>query len=673
MSRTYLAAYLLFCCLIALAVWMIGYALILQFVFKDSRILKLTVSENPFAPIQQLMLYSDSRPLQIAAFGALLSAVAISVAAGVFGLRRPSNPLGDAAFQDVAMIRRGKWFRKDGHIFGRIGGKILRRLDDRHHLIIGPTRSGKGVGYVIPNALMFPGSMIVTDLKGEIYQHTAGYRKSTGNQVFLFSPGAQKTHRWNPLDFVRQDRGSRTIDIQNMASTLIPETIGSENAVWQGTAQQVIAGVISYVLESQHYKNRRNLGEVNAIFNAGVDLQVLMKLIKENEPDLSRFTTDSFNAYISLNERAARSALLDIQKAMQPFRNERVIAATNVTDIDLASMRRRPVTIYLAPNISDVTILRPLLTLFVQQTMDLLTRDFDPKALPAYFLLDEFRQLKRMDEIMNKLPYVAGYNIKLAFIIQDLKNLDEIYGETARHSLLGNCGVQLILGANDQATAEYVSRALGKKTIRYKSESRTIELIGLPRRTKVEQIRERDLMMPQEVRQMPSERMILLIEGQPSIFAGKLRFHEIAAFKTAADFSLAHPPPVPEVDFVAPRPVPALATEDPASHDLGSDPPNRNPLPAPDIPLSIARSLSQSIEDSRLDELKRPPSPRQDARDSRIAEMESAVKASAERLTFAVAAKIAGSGGSVRSRASVEEILRQTVPDPADLGIASAT
>jgi type IV secretion system protein VirD4 len=673
MSRTYLAAYLFFCCLIALAVWIIGYALILQFVFKDSRILKLTVSENPFAPIQQLMLYSDSRPLQIAAFGALLPAVAISTAAGVFGLRRPSSPLGDAAFQDVAMIRRGKWFGKDGHVVGRIGGKILRRLDDRHHLIIGPTRSGKGVGYVIPNALMFPGSMIVTDLKGEIYQHTAGYRKSAGHQVFLFSPSAPKTHRWNPLDFVRQDRGSRTIDIQNMASILIPETIGSENAVWQGTAQQVIAGVISYVLESRHYKNRRNLGEVNAIFNAGVDLQMLMKLIKENEPDLSRFTTDSFNAYISLNERAARSALLDIQKAMQPFRNERVIAATNVTDIDLASMRRRPVTIYLAPNISDVTILRPLLTLFVQQTMDLLTRDFDPSALPAYFLFDEFRQLKRMDEIMSKLPYVAGYNIKLAFIIQDLKNLDEIYGETARHSLLGNCGVQLILGANDQATAEYVSRALGKKTIRYKSESRTIELMGLPRRTKVEQIRERDLMMPQEVRQMPSERMILLIEGQPSIYAGKLRFHEIAAFKTAAEFSLAHPPPVPEVDFVAPRPVPALATQDPASLNLRTDPPDRNPLPTPDIPLSIARSLSQSIEDGRLDELKRPPSPRQDAHDSRIAEMESAVKASAERLTFTVAAKIAGAGGSVRSRASVEEILRQTIPDPADIGIASAT
>ncbi|OWK25055.1 hypothetical protein AJ87_15050 [Rhizobium yanglingense] len=105
-------------------------------------------------------------------------------------------------------------------------------------------------------------------------------------------------------------------------------------------------------------------------------------------------------------------------------------------------------------------MLRPLLTLFVQQVMDILTLEHDPNSLPVYFLLDEFRQLKRMDEIMTKLPYVAGYNIKLAFIIQDLKNLDEIYGETSRHSLLGNCGYQLVLGANDQATAEYGSRAL---------------------------------------------------------------------------------------------------------------------------------------------------------------------------------------------------------------------
>ena len=674
MSRTYLAAYLMFCLLIAVAVWIIGYALILQFVYKDSRILQLTVTANPFAPLQQFWLYSGNRALQIAALSALFPAIAIATAAGVFGLRGPSNPLGDAAFQDIASIRRGKWFRKEGHIFGRMGRNILRRHDDRHHLVIGPTRSGKGVGYVIPNALMFPGSMIVTDLKGEIYQHTAGYRKANGHQVFLFSPGASKTHRWNPMDFVRQDRGSRTIDIQNMASILIPETLGSDNAVWQGTAQQVIAGVISYVLESSHYRNRRNLGEVHGIFNAGVDLQVLMKLIKEKEPDLSRFTKDSFNAYISLNERAARSALLDIQKAMQPFRNERVIAATNVTDIDLASMRRRPVSIYLAPNISDVTILRPLLTLFVQQSMDLLTREFDPSALPAYFLLDEFRQLKRMDEIMNKLPYVAGYNIKMAFIIQDLKSLDEIYGETSRHSLLGNCGLQLILGANDQATAEYASRALGKKTIRYKSESRTLELMGLPRRTKVEQIRERDLMMPQEVRQMPEDRMLLLVEGQRAIFGQKLRFHELATFKRAAQYAADNQPAVPDAEFLGLSQVPAIDAE----YGGGST------KTESEIDRVVGETASVRMPTVVAKALRLPPvakggnntylgiTGRQvDAREAKADKIEARLKNTAERLQAAVDAKLAQApAGSSRSRLSITEILKQTVPDPAEVGLS---
>jgi type IV secretion system protein VirD4 len=676
MNKSYQAVYLLFCSLIAASVWILSYGVILQLIYKDGRILRLTVTANPFAPFQQLMLYSDNRSLQVAALGALVPALMVAVAVAVFGLRLPSNPLGDAAFQDAATLRRGKWFRKDGHILGKYGRNILRRKDDRHHLVIGPTRSGKGVGYVIPNALIFPGSMIVTDLKGELFRTTAGYRKSNGHQVFLFSPGAQKTHRWNPLDFVRSDRGSRTIDIQNMASILIPETIGSENAVWQGTAQQVIAGVISYILESAHYKNRRNLGEVNSFFNTGVDLQVLMKLIKEKEPDLSKFTTDSFNTYISLNERAARSALLDIQKAMQPFRNERVIAATNVTDIDLASMRRRPVSIYLAPNISDMTILRPLLTLFVQQSMDLLTRELDPNALPAYFLLDEFRQLKKMDEIMNKLPYVAGYNIKMAFIIQDLKNLDEIYGETSRHSLLGNCGLQLILGANDQATAEYASRALGKKTIRYKSESRTLELMGLPRRTKVEQIRDRDLMMPQEVRQMSEDRIILLVEGQRPIFGCKLRYHEADPFRMAARMSIDNQPVVPDTDFIRPLPVPALTP----AHDISvasiqahTHPVSKEETSSQKLPLSIARSITASNEAARrrpkMGDAATQPGNKEEELD-RIAATETRIKSTAKRLRRAAATRLAEDPGMpAPTRLSIAEVLKQTVPDPVEIGL----
>lgn len=663
MSRPYYVVYLLFCAFISITVWMLAYALILQVVWKDGRILHMMTTTNPLAPFQQLAAYFSNRPLQLVAAGAAIPAIGAGIAAAVFGLRRPSNPLGDAAFQDIPTLRRSGWFRKDGYVFGAFGGRILRRQDDRHHLIIGPTRSGKGVGYVIPNALMFPGSMIVTDLKGEIFELTARYRKSQGHQVFLFSPGSPKTHRWNPLDFVRTDRGSRTIDIQNMAAILIPETVGSENAVWQATAQQVIAGVISYVLESRHYHNRRNFGEVNAFFNAGFDLQALMKRIKENETDLSRFTIDSFNAYISLNERAARSALLDIQKALAPFRNERVIAATDVTDIDIVSLQRRPVTIYLAPNITDMTILRPLLTLFVQQVMDLLTREHNPDAVPVYFLLDEFRQLKKMDEILNKLPYVAGYNIKMAFVIQDLKNIDEIYGETARHSLLGNCGLQLVLGANDQATAEYASRALGKRTIRYRSESRTVEPLGLPRRTKVEQIRERDLMMPQEVRQMPENRAILLVEGQQPIFTGKFRYYAIEPFKSAVMRKQKPNVEIPTVELSAMGLV-SLARADVTDNAVLPDEKSVRPgqsegrLSAPKTPTrATARAeFALSTPDRRIP----PPG---------ISETATRLTKTGHRLKMAIETSLERPDLTIKQRQSIQDILAKTVPDAVEIGL----
>jgi type IV secretion system protein VirD4 len=561
MSRTYQVFVILFCLVIALAVWMLGYGAGLALFFGDPRVLQATITTNPFLPALQFWVYSDNATLQLVALGSALPALAAAGLVAYFCLRSVSNPLGDAAFQGGADLRRGRWFRKKGHIFGRIGGKILRVNDDRHHLIVGPTRSGKGAGYVIPNALMHEGSMIVTDLKGEIYKATAGYRKRNGSQVFLFSPGSEKSHRYNPLDFIRMERGTRTTDIQNAASILVPENTDSDNSVWQATAQQVVAGLMSYILESPLYQGRRNFAEINSLVNSGVNLQAMMKLIKEKEPGLSKFTVESFNSYLALSDRAAASALLDVQKALRPFKNDRIAAATSVTDMDLRALQRRPISIYLAPNITDITLVKPLLTLFVQQLMDILTLQHDPNALPVFFLLDEFRQLKRMDEIMTKLPYVAGYKIKMAFIIQDLKSLDEIYGETARHSLLGNCGYQLVLGANDQATADYASRALGKRTIRYQSESRTLEVMGLNRRTRTEQIRERDLMMPQEVRQMPENRMVLLIEGQRPIFGEKLRFFTTQPFKAAETFSQANAPAVPVVEFLPSMPVPAMTPQ----------------------------------------------------------------------------------------------------------------
>jgi type IV secretion system protein VirD4 len=670
--------YLGFCLAIAFAAWLLAYGLALQLVYGDGRILQATITTNPFAPFQQLVAYGDSSVLRVVALGALLPACLVAGVIAYAGLQPNSSPLGDARFQTAMSLRRDGWFRKRGKILGRFGRQILRVDDDRHHLIIGPTRSGKGACYVVPNALTHEGSMIVTDLKGEIFRSTAGYRKSKGNQVFLFAPGSERTHRYNPLDFIRPDRGDRTTDIQNVAAILVPEVTESENSIWQATAQQVMAGAISYINESVFYEGHRNLGEVTAFFNSGANLQALMILIKEREPYLSRFTVESFNAYIALSERAAASALLDIQKALRPFRNERVVAATSVTDMDLRALKHRPVSIYLAPNVTDITLLRPLLALFVQQTLDVLMLEHTERSVPVYFLLDEFRQLKKMNEITTKLPYVAGYNIKMAFVIQDLKNLDEMYGETSRHSLMGNCGYQLVFGANDQVTADAVSKGLGKRTVRYKTESRTIELMGLHRRTKVEQLRERDLMMPQEVRQMPASKMVILAEGQNPVFADKLRFFRTAPFKTMEWFSRANPPHVPAIEFLPQRPVPATirsyAGQDAnalKSEGQGASPeekakrPDRKPSAAPK-PAAVGGRGQRTVVAAATTPPRAsdPARPARGALDARFAK--------AARKLKALAKEPARSGSQRGKAASWARVFDETVPDELEIAEAEA-
>lgn len=509
--------------LAGIAVWQIAYAVLLLLLHKDGRILELMIEERPFAPIEQFWAYGASPALLKVALMSLAPSLVVCGFVGAMILKKPDQPLGNAAFQDRASLRRNGWFRKDGYIFGKYGGKTLRVNDDRHHLIIGPTRSGKGVGYVIPNAREHKGSMIVTDLKGEIYDLTADYRRQRGHQVFRFAPGQEETHCYNPLDFIRKDRGDRTTDIQNVAGMLIPEVISSENAVWQATAQQVLAGVISYILESPHYSEQRNLGGVNAFLSTGEDLQTKLKGIKENEPYLSKFTMESFNAYTMLAERAAQSALLDVQKAMRPFKNERIVAATRTTDINVAAMREKAISIYLTPNVNDIDILRPLLAMFIQQVLNFLTRSLGKRGVSILFLLDEFCQLKHMDEIVQKLPFVAGYGIKLSLIVQDFKSIDAIYGETNRHSILGNCGYQLIFGANDLITADYVSRSLGKKSTRIRSNSRTFGTFKRATKSETEQVRDRDLMMPQEVRELERRHLVVLCENQRPLLLRKIR------------------------------------------------------------------------------------------------------------------------------------------------------
>src|SRR5689334_19206450 len=126
---------------------------------------------------------------------------------------------GSARWADSREARRAGLLGPDGVVLGRLDRHYLRHNGPEHVLCFAPTRSGKGIGLVIPTLLTWPGSTIVHDIKGENFQLTSGFRARHG-RVLLFDPTNAQSAAYNPLLEVR--RGDWEVrDVQNTADVLV--------------------------------------------------------------------------------------------------------------------------------------------------------------------------------------------------------------------------------------------------------------------------------------------------------------------------------------------------------------------------------------------------------------------------------------------------------------------
>jgi len=166
------------------------------------------------------------------------------------------------------------------------------------------------------------------------------------------------------------------------------------------------------------------------------------------------------------------------------------------------------------------------------------------------FLMDEFESLGTMDGIVDKLPFVRSFGIRIMAIIQGLSQLDQRYTAAGRDKILQGCKHQIFFAANDQQTTQYVSTTLGKKTIKTTSKSR-----GKQGRTISKQSQARDLMLPQEVRELSTDKLILITEGVRPIMGDKIRYFKD---KTLSARTKLEPSSIPQLDL-NPKQSPSLS------------------------------------------------------------------------------------------------------------------
>ncbi len=467
-------------------------------------------------------------------------AVAVAIAMSVWRSRqaRLVTTYGSARWANAHDIRKAGLTQPEGVFLGQHDRQYLRHEGPEHVLTFAPTRSGKGVGLVVPTLLSWPASAVIHDIKGENWQITAGWR-SRFSHCLLFNPTDAKSAAYNPLLEVR--RGAHEVrDVQNIADILVdPEGALEKRNHWEKTSHALLVGAILHVLYAGEDKTLRGvanfLSDPASPFELTLHRMMTTPHLGEGpHPVVASAAREVLNK--SDNERSG--VLSTAMSFLGLYRDPTVAEVTSRCDWRIADLiaAEHPVSLYLVVPPSDISRTKPLIRLILNQIGRRLTESLDgsdgiERRHNLLLMLDEFPALGRLDFFETALAFMAGYGIRSFLIAQSLNQIDKAYGQN--HSILDNCHVRVTFATNDERTAKRISETLGTATElraqRNYAGHRLAPWLGHLMVSRQETAR--PLLTPGEVMQLPPDDAVVMVSSMAPIKARKLRYYADANFK----------------------------------------------------------------------------------------------------------------------------------------------
>jgi type IV secretion system protein VirD4 len=468
----------------------------------------------------------------IAASGGIIAA-SVAIGMSVWRAREAKNveTYGSARWAQPIEIEQAGLLGPDGVVLGRYQRGYLRHDGPEHVLCFAPTRSGKGVGLVIPSLLTWPGSAIVHDIKGENWQLTAGFRARHG-RVLLFDPTNAKSSAYNPLLEVR--RGEWEVrDVQNIADILVdPEGSLEKRNHWEKTSHALLVGAILHVLYAEEDKTLAGVAAFLSDPKRPIEstLSAMMRTAHLGETGVHPVVASAARELLNKSGNERSGVLSTAMSFLGLYRDPVVAEVTRRCDWRIGDIvaRDRPTTLYLVVPPSDINRTKPLIRLILNQVGRRLTEDLQAKTgrQRLLLMLDEFPALGRLDFFESALAFMAGYGIKSFLIAQSLNQIEKAYGPN--NSILDNCHVRVSFATNDERTAKRVSDALGTatemKAMNNYAGSRLSPWLGHLMVSRSETAR--PLLTPGEVMQLPPSDEIVMVSGVHPIRAKKARYYE---------------------------------------------------------------------------------------------------------------------------------------------------
>ena len=470
-------------------------------------------------------------------YGVVLAGLIVAILFNVWRARgnAVATTYGSARWADRADIERSGLIGRGGVVLGRIDqGEYLTHDGPEHIEVTAPSRSGKGVGIVIPTLLSWRGSVIVNDIKGENWTLTSGYRRRFG-YVLAFNPTSRETCRFNPLMEIRPG-DNEVRDAQNVCDMIVdPEGKGKPDH-WSKEADAWLLAVILHVLYAEPDKTlggiARFLNDPDRTVHESLEAMLATKHLPSGPHPVV-----AIGARAMLNKSAnERSGVHSTARSFFSLYLDPVVAAAvSESDFRIADLMQAdyPLSLYLISPPSDKARLRPLFRLLLNQFCRRLTEELNPPAnrYRLLLLLDEFPSLGKLDFFEDALSFVAGYGLKSLMINQSVNQIVKYYGP--HNTVMDGAHVHVYYAPNTEETAKKVSDLLGTKTEIHTQENFAGHRLApwLGHIIVSRQQSARALLTPGEVRELPTSDELIIVAGLPPIRAKKLRFHDDPTFK----------------------------------------------------------------------------------------------------------------------------------------------
>lgn len=474
-------------------------------------------------------------------YGGVIGIFLMVVFLSIRRARRNKNAdtYGSARWADRKDMEKAGCINDRGIVFGETNDKqksLLRHNGSEHCFVFAPTRSGKGVGIVIPTLLSWRGSVIVYDVKRENWDITAGFRKKFSN-VLRFDPTSPSSVKFNPLLEIR--KGINEVrDVQNIADILV-DPDGSKDRMdhWEKTGHSLLVGVILHVLYAEEDKSLT--GVANFISNPKWPFEKTLRYMlrcqhlgNKTHPVVAGAARELLNKSVNELSGVVSTAMSFLGLYRDPIIAQNTASSDFVID-DLVNYEN-PVSLYMVIPPSDAERTRPLVRLMLNQIGRRLTENLGSDGSKSkhqlLMLLDEFPTLGRLSFFETELAYMAGYGIRALMIAQSLNQIEAAYG--ANNSILDNSHIRITYGTLDERTAKRVSDMLGTATENKQQTNYAGHRLApwLGHVMVSEQENPRALLTPGEVLQFPDDESLVLVGGVPPYRASKLYYYKDSRF-----------------------------------------------------------------------------------------------------------------------------------------------